>query len=428
MNSSLLGMVRRFVGKAGKFAFFSILNRSVPFLLLPILTKYLSPADYGMVSLFSILTLTLMPIIGLNSNTIMLQRYFKSSEIERQQLISSSYAVMILVASIVMLMALLFSGELTSWLKLPLNWLLLAVLAALMGMIFTMFTTLLQIRQEVSRFGLAQLSQTIMNAGLSLLFVVVLGYGWQGRLSGIMVASCAMMLYSVYMNLNRGDIRVPMLLKPENMPHIVQNGLLLLPSSFAGAATAMSDRFLLAPKVSLKELGIYSAAIMICQILDVLYNAIGMAYMPIFFEKYHAESRGERRKAVLSSYAIVCLYLILASLFAIVAPYIVEIMLNERYHSASVFLGWIAFGYAMMASGSLLSNHIIAMENNSLVTAISVVMLVAAVSINYFMIGINGAKGASQALFLSGSFFLVINAFFSFKYNGGFMRVPPEEN
>jgi O-antigen/teichoic acid export membrane protein len=411
------------LGKAGMYALSSILNKSVPFLLLPVLTHYLSPADYGIVSVFSVLVLALMPIIGLSSNTILLQRYFKSTSAERQELLASSYVVMILVTTLLVLTTLVISSWLTSLLKLPKLWLLLAVLASFSGMVFTMSSTLMQIRQQVVRFGTTQFIQTLINTGLSLVFVVALGYGWEGRISGIIIASAIAMIYAIIYNIRSGDFKFGMISRPTELRYIVKNGALLLPISLAGVGMAMSDRFLLAPMVSMTELGIYSVALMMCQLMVVMFGAISMGFAPFFFEKYNGECAETRRKVVSSAYAISFLYLLLAFTFVLISPYIVKLMLNERYHSATGYIAWLAFGYAIMESGGLFHNHMVAAERNKVLMWISFAMLAVSLAANYVLIKLNGTIGAAQALLVSASFFLAINLYFSRRHNKAPLRL-----
>jgi O-antigen/teichoic acid export membrane protein len=47
----------------------NIINASVPFLLLPILTSYLSPSDYGILSLVQLLMALAFPIV-LNAQSL----------------------------------------------------------------------------------------------------------------------------------------------------------------------------------------------------------------------------------------------------------------------------------------------------------------------------------------------------------------------
>src|SRR3989344_4862395 len=57
----------------------SAINGAIPFLLLPILTRFLNPADYGIVTVFTTLISFYNVFIGLNINGAVFNKYFFSS-------------------------------------------------------------------------------------------------------------------------------------------------------------------------------------------------------------------------------------------------------------------------------------------------------------------------------------------------------------
>lgn len=403
---------------AGTYTTFSILNRSVPFVLLPILTAYLTPADYGVVALFTAVALFLMPVVGLNANTIILQRYFKTSVRERQELLATTYVIMTVVLGVLILFWIGLGGYITELIKLDRAWLLIAIIAAYAGMVATMTTTLSQIRQESFKYGMFQLGQMLINVGLSLLLVVVLKYGWEGRLSAMVTSSLLMMVVAFYINYHQKDFHLPMLLKPKHMSATVKSGLILMLSSVAGAIASMSDRFLLAPMVSMDALGIYSVAVMFCQILEMVFSAIGMTYLPMFMSKINSSEHSERNKAIWSSYALVVMYFLLAGAFSIVAPYVMHVMLNERFHGATEFIVLLAFANAAIAASGIFTNHILAREANYTLSAVSVFTLVVTVALNVVLIKSHGAIGAAEAMLLAAIFTLIVNLAIALRHHG----------
>src|SRR5437763_7858501 len=54
------------------------LNAGVGFLLLPVLTRYLTPADYGIISLVNTYVLILMPIVGLCTSSFISVEYYNN--------------------------------------------------------------------------------------------------------------------------------------------------------------------------------------------------------------------------------------------------------------------------------------------------------------------------------------------------------------
>jgi len=55
----------------------NILVKAIPFLLLPVLTRYLSPSDYGIIAIFQVILAFLIVFIGLNSNGAVMVNFFK---------------------------------------------------------------------------------------------------------------------------------------------------------------------------------------------------------------------------------------------------------------------------------------------------------------------------------------------------------------
>lgn len=66
----------------GIYLFSSFLNGIIPFLILPVLTRFLSPSDYGIVAMFSVLITFLAPFTGLSVHGAVYRKYFDLDEKE----------------------------------------------------------------------------------------------------------------------------------------------------------------------------------------------------------------------------------------------------------------------------------------------------------------------------------------------------------
>jgi O-antigen/teichoic acid export membrane protein len=74
-NNKLTGTFGIYIGS-------TIINAAVPFLLLPIFTHYLTPTDYGIVSMFSVLGSFIMPFIGFSTVGVISREYFNRDTID----------------------------------------------------------------------------------------------------------------------------------------------------------------------------------------------------------------------------------------------------------------------------------------------------------------------------------------------------------
>jgi O-antigen/teichoic acid export membrane protein len=64
------------IRSAGIYTITSALNAAIPFLLMPVLTRYLSPADYGMVSMYGVLISFVTPFVGFNVEGAIARQYY----------------------------------------------------------------------------------------------------------------------------------------------------------------------------------------------------------------------------------------------------------------------------------------------------------------------------------------------------------------
>ena len=74
-----------FLGGAGIYLFSNILNAVVPFILLPILTRYLTPEEYGEVAIFQTLLGLLGAFVGMTFVGAA-NRKFYDSNLEKSEL------------------------------------------------------------------------------------------------------------------------------------------------------------------------------------------------------------------------------------------------------------------------------------------------------------------------------------------------------
>src|SRR5690606_18660157 len=58
----------------------SVINKAIPFLLLPILTKYLTPEEYGVLAIYQVMISFVMPLIGMNMQNNITRNFFSRSK------------------------------------------------------------------------------------------------------------------------------------------------------------------------------------------------------------------------------------------------------------------------------------------------------------------------------------------------------------
>ena len=92
---------------------FNILSALVPIVMLPILTKYLSPRDYGILAVFNIVSMLVGNLFRLELNSA-LKREYAENQTDFSRYISTAFMFsnfMFLLCGVVLLLLLPFLGD-----------------------------------------------------------------------------------------------------------------------------------------------------------------------------------------------------------------------------------------------------------------------------------------------------------------------------
>ena len=79
----------------------SIINKAIPFLLLPIMTRYLTPADYGILAIFLVLNNFLSAFVGMNIHSNISINYYSVPRAELAKIIGNIMIILSFTSSMV---------------------------------------------------------------------------------------------------------------------------------------------------------------------------------------------------------------------------------------------------------------------------------------------------------------------------------------
>src|SRR5512139_1629854 len=166
----------------------SVINAAIPFLIMPVLTRHLTPTDYGVVSMLTVLVGIVSPFVGLNIHGAISVRYFDTANRDLPRYIGNCFLLLIASTLTVSAVLWLFAGPVSDLTAFPRQWFAVIVLLAVGQFVALVLLTLWQVQDKPYRYGAFQVLQTVLNVGLTLLFVVALGMDWQGRIAAQVTA------------------------------------------------------------------------------------------------------------------------------------------------------------------------------------------------------------------------------------------------
>jgi len=362
---------------------------------LPILTRYLTPSDYGIVATFQVLLGMTIVFVGLNMHGAIMVNFFKINKQKLKVYISNVIFILFISFFLTLSIVYVIKTPLSHLIKFPERWLPIVVIVALSQFIFTLALTLWQAEQRPLPYGIFQILQTILNVSFSLIFVVALSWRWQGRLLGIIITSVVFGFISFFVIYKRGYINFSF-----NKLYIKDAlffGIPLIPHALGGWIITSIDRIFINSMVSVAATGIYTVGYQMGMIIGLLTGSFNRAWSPFLFEKLKENNYSTKVKIVKFTYLYDVGIIALALALSFVAPYFLKFFVSKDFFFAYKYVIWIALAYAANGMYLMVVNYIFYVKKTYILAWITFLSAGVNIVLNYFLIKANGAIGAAQA-------------------------------
>lgn len=392
MNNNLIKNALIYTGS-------NVLTASIPLLLLPILTRALSPDDYGMVALFSLAVSIFGAFTGLNVQSALTVRYFQVEKSEFSGYVGTALGILFISTSSILTVAIIAGEYISSLTLIPQDWLIAAVITSGSQIAIQIRLAIWQVQHKALQYGSLSLTQSLVNAGLSLYLILVVNLAWQGRLIGLITSTTMFMVIGVYLlNLNNE------VAKPKNFGKaamdILKFGLPLIPHVIGAILLSSIDRFMISNFMGLTEAGIYTVAFQIAGAMSLLTGAINNAYSPWLMSKLKTKNSVIQMRIVKGTYGYFIFLLILALGISYAAPLLL-LLVGEEFRGTGYLFIYIALGQAFIGMYLMLSSFILFFDKTGILSALTIITGIINVLAIYILIKVNGLMGVAQAFAFS---------------------------
>ncbi|REC47172.1 flippase [Chryseobacterium piscium] len=318
------------------------LNKSVPFFILPILSYYLLPSDYGIIANFGVVLSIVCIFIMIGVDGAMGVQFFKLS---KEQLAKYNFNAFILICCITILSIiffLLFHNKVYEWVKLPLPYQLLISIMAFTTTITALNLSLWRLEEQPFKFGIYEISQTIFNIGISLILVIIYNQGWVGRVSGMFLASVAFGLYSLILLFKRGYLKINFNIT--YLKHALFFGAPLIPHALSFWVRSSIDRVYITQFEGESATGLYATGFQFGLLISFITLSFNNAFVPYLFKKLGEKKTSKyietKEKLVKLTYIIAFGLIILAVIFSLFSYFALDVLFSDNYVNAKKFIVW----------------------------------------------------------------------------------------
>jgi len=407
-----MGIIKKssFASGAGIYLFSNILIGVIPFILLPILTRYLSPSEYGEVAMFQTLLGALGAFVGVTFAGAAVRKYYDDniSVEEHSEYIGSCIQLVLIFSTVVFIILFLFQSEFSEWLNLKPIYILYAVFVAFGSVIISFRLGQWQVRKKAIKYGILQISQSLLNMLLSLLFVVFLLQGAEGRIDAQIITTAVFVIIALFL-LKKSSLLNIFIWRKDYLIEALKYALPLMPHVAGIFLLSSADRLVINKEIGIAEAGIYMVAVQLTAAMAIVFDAINKAYVPWLFEKLKANNLKEKQKIVKLTYLWFSIIILGVILAFFIGPWLVVFVAGEKYVQAGKVIGWLALGQGFNGMYLMVTNYVIFSKKTGRLSIATISCGVLNLILLIVLVRIFGLEGAAIAFAVSmGIRFLLI--------------------
>jgi O-antigen/teichoic acid export membrane protein len=377
-----------------------VLSRAVSFVMLPFYTRYLSPADYGVMQLVD-MSMDIAAIFAGTRIASAVFRYYTTAETEEQRrsvlatagslLVISYFLIAALVAAIAVPASRFIFGT-TAYATL------LQLSAASMAASALFLVPMAAMRAEggATRYTIATTVKLVLQVGLNILFLAGFSLGVTGIYVATLIANLALALWIGGPFLFKVGVRIS---KPV-AAKLLRYGVPLIGTQIATFAATYADRYFLKASGTLTIVGIYSLAYQFGFILSMIgFNAFAMVWEPVRFQ--YAD-RPDRDAVFSRAFLYMNLLLLTAALgICVFVEDFIHLMTTPPFYSAATLVPVIVLAYVLQSWATFYEAGVLIKERTEFVTLANWIAAIVALIGYWVLVPLWLAWGAAVATVIS---------------------------
>jgi O-antigen/teichoic acid export membrane protein len=338
--------LKRLVSALAAYQVADVVSKFIAVILLPVYTRYIAPAGYGVVELLANGVIFISILVRLGIIEAFLRYHFSDEDQARRDALARRAVVFLLIATTVAAAAL--AGA-----SVPLSRPVLSrrdpttFLIAVLGLwAFTNLELaygLLRVEERIRAYAAASLTNVILTVIASVVLVVGFGWGARGLLLGNYGVS-TLVLLGLWWTM-RGRLFGGSRCAGERLSTLLRFGLPAVPAEASVYALSIVDRYYIYHDRSQALAGLYSIAVKLAGSVAFIVRAFQYAWPPLAYS-VRDDAEAARLYGLVTTYYVFVSGWVVAGL-ALLGRWVLRVLTAHAYYGAYRALPWVALGWAL---------------------------------------------------------------------------------
>jgi O-antigen/teichoic acid export membrane protein len=343
--AAVVAYLKRLVFSLAAYQVADVVSKFIAVLLLPVYTRYINPAGYGVVELLANGVIFISIVVRFGMIEAFLRFYFVDQDPQRRDALARRAVGFLLVATTIAAVILFVAAV-------PLSRIVLSYrdpttfrIAVLGLWTFTnleLAYALLRVDERLRTYAIASLSNVAMTIVASVVLVVGLGDGARGLLLGNYAAS-TLVLLALWWTMR--DRLLPRRASAEPLPVLLRFGLPTVPAEASVYALSIVDRYYIYHHRGPALAGLYSIAVKLAGAVAIIVRAFQYAWPPLAYSVSDDAEAARLYGLVTTYYLLVSGWVVVG--LALLGRWVLRLLTAPAYYGAYRALPWVALGWAL---------------------------------------------------------------------------------
>ena len=392
----------------------SLLPALLGFILLPLYSKYLTTAEFGIIAAMGVLNGVISVFSNLALDRAAFRFYFENNDISERKKVLGTFFLGSIGISIIFFLVLIASKPLLI-LAYPETdfypYYFLTIVIVCLSVIDVFVTGYFRVSEKPRLYMLMIFMTVSLQAGLIYYFVIVRKEGALGQLHGLLFSTLT--LLPIYLLIAYKSFAFSF-----NWT-LFKQGLSFswpfIPTLMIAWILNWSDSVFIAHYASMSEVGLYAMAYKISMAFFMVTGAFSIAYQPVFFRKANEANQDTARKNIYSIIHVASrAFIACGFLLALFSEDIVRLLLDEKYNEIHFIIRILLLSHVLAAIMGISSNmYYLQSKKSKLQLAVVSISAFVNLLLNYLLVPKYGMYGASVATVLS----IIVLTFMHYSYS-----------
>lgn len=373
----------------------NILDKAIPFLIMPIIARVISKEEMGYYSLYQVTFHVLIPILTLCIDYPVVVSYYRMAKEVFTRYFSTSFFLVLSLYVILVSIAFILSSTLSQLFGLEEKWLFITYLIVLLNYSNQLRLNMWRITKKPLLYGSFSIPLVLIKNILGLVFIFCFHCGWEGIILGHLIGHFVFCFYALFSMMKDGYLKWSF--EKGHIIDLLKTGIPVSVHQLSGWLSTSLNRLVINSILGAAATGSFGIGSTFGTIITVLEDACNKAYAPYLYEKLAKYDEKQAYSIVKLIRIYYVFFISLGLIISLIGYFGVGLMFGEKYIDTRSFIIPVAAASVINGLYKVHVNFIFFTKKTYIVARNTIICAISNIAICYYLVSWYGILGAAYA-------------------------------